>query len=1148
MKLRILNLSILLFVLLGLAACGGNATATAVVGKQDPTGAPTVTTTAAGQHPTTAPTATVTATKPEPSATPTEVAPAPSATPSTKPGYFSRDALIEDARQLAHIIENTHPDPYIRGGGKIAFHRRLQRLLNAIPEEGMTRDAFIQLLRPFVAAVGDSHTELWSDYSVGEGYPNGVPLRFGVVEQFLYVKGVLRAEHQHLIGSILVSVEGVPVSELLARQRELVPLENAYHELEEMASHTLWYDPYLRDVLPEWDEEKQITVTLQRPTGETEAVTFSLPIAASRTWRAETVVDLPATPSYGFQYTMLDPLGTGEEIAYLRVDHMERFREDAEAVGERGTGIPSATETFRDMVIEMAEAGTETLIIDLRNDHGGSSLMADILIYFLYGKEALHSVKHAMYRAGGQVDRYSAQCFTPPNNIGVTLEERNAGRAIPIELGGYDFRSFFAGDPDEFDQFLAQMGEPAFVEWYRSTPTFWSEYESEAYSGYYLPENVVVLTSPWTFSSGLTMARSLYRVGAILVGTPSAQSSNSFGNGLLWRLDNTRIEGTVTRSYFVIFPEDSGLERVLPVHYSLTYDKLASYNFDPNAEFLYALELLPELGEIPYAPIATAAGQEPSAAPTETASEPTATPTTRPGYFSRDQLIEDARQLADILESAHPDPYIRGGGKVAFQYRLHRLLSAIPEEGMTRDEFVRLLRPFIAAVGDAHTDIWDDYRVNDDAPGGVPLRFDIVEQSLYVAGVPDKEDSDLIGALLVSVEGVPLAELYERQTRLQGTENEYNTLLWLSIFSLWYRPFMEDLLPEWEDASRVSVELQLSTGEIQEFVFDLPQRIRRLHTSETQVALPSTDNSGFLYDFLDAEGKTAYLRVDHMSYYREAYEIWALAGSRPTTEQERSRIRSATETFRNLVIEMKAAGTETLIVDLRNNEGGHSLMADILIYFLYSREDFLAVVTHTPATGGGKIIRYSHLYFESCSNESIEDYNVERAVPLIEGDYCFDDDFTDDEEKVRNLFQESETPAFVDEWVNRSPTFYTEFQSGAYGGYYRPERVVVLVKSGTFSSGFTLARYLYFAGATLVGTPSAQASNCFGEINWWVLEHTKIRGGVSDAYFVDFPDDPEVGRVLPVHYPLTYDKLASYDFDPNAEVLYALELLAQQEE
>jgi hypothetical protein len=29
----------------------------------------------------------------------------------------------------------------------------------------------------------------------------------------------------------------------------------------------------------------------------------------------------------------------------------------------------------------------------------------------------------------------------------------------------------------------------------------------------------------------------------------------------------------------------------------LAYERLAFYGFDPNAEFLYALELLPQLGE-----------------------------------------------------------------------------------------------------------------------------------------------------------------------------------------------------------------------------------------------------------------------------------------------------------------------------------------------------------------------------------------------------------------------------------------------------------------------------------------------------------------------------------------------------------------------
>jgi hypothetical protein len=98
-------------------------------------------------------------------------------------------------------------------------------------------------------------------------------------------------------------------------------------------------------------------------------------------------------------------------------------------------------------------------------------------------------------------------------------------------------------------------------------------------------------------------------------------------------------------------------------------------------------------------------------------------------------LIADARQLADILESAHPDPYINGGGRIAFHRRLHRVLNAIPDEGMTRDEFCRLLRPFIAGVGDAHTNFTGGYEVDRRHPGGIPLRLAVVEESLVVSGV-----------------------------------------------------------------------------------------------------------------------------------------------------------------------------------------------------------------------------------------------------------------------------------------------------------------------------------------------------------------------------------------------------------------------------
>ena len=46
---------------------------------------------------------------------------------------ISQNKLIEDFRQLVDIIESTHPDPYIYGGGKITFHRRIHQTISKIP-------------------------------------------------------------------------------------------------------------------------------------------------------------------------------------------------------------------------------------------------------------------------------------------------------------------------------------------------------------------------------------------------------------------------------------------------------------------------------------------------------------------------------------------------------------------------------------------------------------------------------------------------------------------------------------------------------------------------------------------------------------------------------------------------------------------------------------------------------------------------------------------------------------------------------------------------------------------------------------------------------------------------------------------------------
>ena len=73
---------------------------------------------------------------------------------------IARNLLIEDIRQLAAILEDTHPDPYLRGGGKIAFNRRLWSAIEAIPDRGMSREEFYLTVRPIIASVGDAHTQI----------------------------------------------------------------------------------------------------------------------------------------------------------------------------------------------------------------------------------------------------------------------------------------------------------------------------------------------------------------------------------------------------------------------------------------------------------------------------------------------------------------------------------------------------------------------------------------------------------------------------------------------------------------------------------------------------------------------------------------------------------------------------------------------------------------------------------------------------------------------------------------------------------------------------------------------------------------------------------------------------------------------------
>jgi hypothetical protein len=245
---------------------------------------------------------------------------------------------------------------------------------------------------------------------------------------------------------------------------------------------------------------------------------------------------------------------------------------------------------------------------------------------------------------------------------------------------------------------------------------------------------------------------------------------------------------------------------------------------------------------------------------------------------------------------------------------------------------------------------------------------------------------------------------------------------------------------------------------------------------------------------------------------------------------------------------MKLASTRTLLIDLRRNHGGNSSMSSILLYFLHGKR---AIVLRDR---GYQIKKYSDLFFENYEGVTLESLQDDRDVLLERGDYDFRNE-SDYRENRRALASGEVTESDIQEaiaaygrYYERMPTFHAEYDSGRYEAYYRPEHVVILCSAETRSAAFDLLVDLDRLGARIVGTPSSQTGNCFIDSIGFELTHSGLAGSMSYKYSLLFPDDPELGEVLPPTDLLTYERLAEFGFDPNAEVLLALEAVDRVED
>ena len=158
--------------------------------------------------------------------------------------------------------------------------------------------------------------------------------------------------------------------------------------------------------------------------------------------------------------------------------------------------------------------------------------------------------------------------------------------------------------------------------------------------------------------------------------------------------------------------------------------------------------------------------------------------------------------------------------------------------------------------------------------------------------------------------------------------------------------------------------------------------------------------------------------------------------------------------------------------------------------------------------------------------ESIELYNESNGTDYRWGDFLFG-----------RFFNRPNSRASIEEVGN-------EYTANLNGTPVHEPHVTVLCSPQTFSAAYHFMYLLTQIGrTTIVGVPSRQAGNSFMENTHFKLPNTKIKGGISNGVQIFFPNDPHKGKILTPDFAMRLHDFAKYEFDPNAEISYALDLM-----
>lgn len=523
-----------------------------------------------------------------------------------------------------------------------------------------------------------------------------------------------------------------------------------------------------------------------------------------------------------------------------------------------------------------------------------------------------------------------------------------------------------------------------------------------------------------------------------------------------------------------------------------------------------------------------------------------------PRQTLRDSLVSDFDTFISLLEQTHPDPYTRFGGKVPFHKQAYDLRLRLATQEHTVREFALLVSRFLSRLGDGHSYVDVPPLSDTSQERYLPVGISVVPQGLLLTKVPEKH-KNRIGSRIVAVEGVPVGELAERTKQFAPVENLYGAYARLQG-GLGRISSLKEILGRDEELPKVDFELLTPEGDEATLTLEAvsADALSRIETAELPAWSVAEGFDYMFYRFVDDRKRIMLFRLgsimarENLTYMREvgrpsfrgeleSFYRHTLRRPMPSDEDEAlARVPSLAETFRAMLLEMKAAGATDLLIDLRGNGGGWTPIVYPTLYMLYG-DEYLAKEMD------------AHLYhlisplYLANRNVSLEAYNRLPKVDMDPfhptfatdykmGDYTFARPAAQSSEQTRNCFVRSamgDVATLIGD-LNGKPL-------------YSPRGIYVLTDAHTYSAAFHYTFYLWKMGATLVGVPSSLATNTYMEGTPYRLPLTGIGGGFSNSLQVFLPqDDPRATVLYPDIMPDAAD-LRKYGFDKHTEILLLID-------